>query len=55
MMNSRRVARIAVRQTLAGKLLILPGISTKLSTALSRFVPEKPLLRMVHGIQKGKQ
>lgn len=40
-MNSRRVARIAVRQTLAGKLLILPGISTKLSTALSRFVPEK--------------
>ena len=54
-MNSRRVARIAVRQTLAGKLLILPGISTKLSTALSRFVPEKPLLRMVHGIQKGKQ
>lgn len=54
-MNSRRVARIAVRQTLAGKLLIIPGISTKLGTALSRFVPEKPLLRMVHGIQKGKQ
>ncbi|MCD8355596.1 MAG: SDR family oxidoreductase [Clostridia bacterium] len=51
---SEKVARLAVRQALAGKLLIIPGAAVRLGAVFSRFVPEKPLLRIVHGIQKGK-
>ncbi|MDO4173664.1 MAG: SDR family oxidoreductase [Eubacteriales bacterium] len=51
---SHYVAKIAVRQALAGQLLILPGTMTRLGAAASRFVPEKPLLRIVHHIQSGK-
>lgn len=54
-LSSEAVGKQAVRQTLAGKLLILPGMSVKLSAFAARLIPEKPLLRMVHGIQKGKQ
>lgn len=51
---SKVVAKQAVRQTFAGKLLIIPGMSVKLGTVAARFMPEKPLLRIVHNIQKGK-
>ncbi|MDO4287436.1 MAG: SDR family oxidoreductase [Eubacteriales bacterium] len=51
---SHYVARLAIQQTLAGKLLIIPGTMVKLGAVFSRFVPEKPLLRIVHSIQAGK-
>lgn len=53
-LSSEAVAKQAIRQALAGKLLILPGLSVKMGIMASRLIPEKPLLRIVHGIQKGK-
>ena len=52
--SSKSVAKLAVKQTLAGKLHIIPGVSVKFGVIASRFVPNKPLLRIVHGIQKRK-
>ena len=54
-LSSEVVAKQAVRQALAGKLFILPGLSVKMGTMASRLIPEKPLLRIVHRIQKGKK
>lgn len=54
-LSSETVAKQAVRQALAGKLFILPGFSVKMGTIASRLIPEKPLLRIVHCIQKGKK
>ena len=54
-LSSETVAKQAVRQALAGKLFILPGLSVKMGTIASRLIPEKPLLRIVHCIQKGKK
>lgn len=53
-LSSKQVAKQAVAQTLSGKLLIIPGTMIRLSTAASRLVPDKPLLRIVHGIQQRK-
>ncbi len=53
-LSSEQVAGEAVEQTLRGKLLIVPGTMMKLGTAAARFVPEKPLLRIVRGIQMRK-
>lgn len=51
---SEQVAKEAVEQTLAGKLLIIPGTTVKLGVFASRFAPSKPLLRIVRGIQERK-
>lgn len=52
--TSAQVAKHAVEQTLAGKLLIIPGASIKLTVFASRFAPSKPLLRIVRNMQERK-
>lgn len=53
-LTSAQVAQEAVEQTLAGKLLIVPGTSVKIGVFASRFAPNKPLLRIMRGIQERK-
>ena len=53
-LTSAEVAKAAVEGTLAGKLLIIPGGSVKLGVLASRFALEKPLLRIMRGIQEKK-
>ena len=53
-LTSAQVAKQAVEQTLAGKLLIVPGAAVRLGVFASRFAPNKPLLRIVRGIQERK-
>ena len=53
-LSSHQVAVQAVNQTLAGKLIIMPGTMVKLGAAASRFIPDKPLMRIIHSIQKQK-
>ncbi|MDO5547544.1 MAG: SDR family oxidoreductase [Eubacteriales bacterium] len=52
--KSADVARIAVRDTLRGKLLIVPGWSTKLGLAAGRLVPDRQMLRIVKLLQEMK-
>ncbi|MDD6987811.1 MAG: SDR family oxidoreductase [Butyricicoccus porcorum] len=52
--SCEQVAKQAVEQTLAGKLLIFPGKMVRLGAAASRLVPDKPLLRIVRSFQEKK-
>lgn len=54
-LNSYAVARYAIDQTLAGKLLIVPGGMMKSARVLEKFVPEKLLLRISYHMQKRKK
>lgn len=54
-MSARKVARIAIDQSLRNKLIIVPGISTKLALFFNRFVPWKLSLRITYHIQKRKE
>lgn len=53
-LTSKQVAKQAVEQALAGKLLIIPSTAVRFGAIASRFVPDKPLLRIVRGIQERK-
>ena len=53
-MTSAEVARIAVRGTLRGQLLIIPGLSTRAGLAAGRLVPDRQLLRIMRLIQSMK-
>lgn len=50
-MKSEDVARIAVRETLRGKMLIVPGVTTKLGLAAGRMLPDGQLLKIMNIIQ----
>lgn len=52
--SSAAVARIAVRDTLRGKLLIVPGWTTRLGLAAGRLVPDEQMLHIVKRIQQLK-
>ena len=52
--SSAAVARIAVRDTLRGKLLIVPGWTTQLGLVAGRLVPDEQMLRIVKLIQQLK-
>lgn len=53
-LTSAQVAKQAVEGTLAGKLLIIPGMTVRLGAAAARLVPEQVLLRIVHRFQQSK-
>ena len=53
-LDSRSVAEYAVRQTLQGKLLIIPGKQMKFLHTAARLVPDKALARLVWHVQKRK-
>ena len=54
-MTSEATARIAIRNMLRGKLIIIPGIRNKLSVFMMKFVPRKILLRVVSRMQSFKE
>lgn len=51
---SESVAEYAVRQTLKGKKVIIPGMQMKAVHFFQRFVPEPALARMAYKIQRRK-
>lgn len=52
--SSTTVAKYAIDQLLAKKMLIIPGFKMKCAKLLSRFVSDKFLLRVTYRIQKKK-
>ena len=53
-LSSEYVAKYAVDKMLKGKMLIVPGFSTKLGLFLNRFIPYKLSLKVVGIIQRKK-
>lgn len=53
-LESRYVARYAIRKMLKGKRIIIPGLSMKLLVFFSRFIPEKLLTKITYHIQRKK-
>lgn len=54
-LTSKAVARMAVRDTLRGKMLIIPGIATRLGLTAGRLVPDEEMLRIMKLIQGMKE
>ena len=54
-MTSKEVAHIAVRDTLKGKLLIIPGLTVKAGLIAGRLVPDEQLLKVMKLIQGMKR
>lgn len=54
-LDSRAVAEYTLKKMFAGKLVIVPGIMMKTVHFFSRFVPEKPLLKITYRVQKQKE
>lgn len=53
-LSSQKVAKIAVDGMLKNKLIIIPGLSTKLGIFFTRFLPYKLQLKIIYNIQKRK-
>lgn len=53
--SAEYVAEYAVKKTLSGKLIAIPGLMVRAGVAASKFVPDKLLSRFVYGIQKRKK
>lgn len=53
-MNSPKVARIAIDKLLKKKLIIIPGLSTRLGIFATRFLPYKLQLKIIYRIQRRK-
>lgn len=53
-LTSKYVARVAIDNTLKGKLIIVPSLKMKLGVFFSRFLPYKLQLKILYKIQKGK-
>ena len=53
-LSSERVAELAIKQALKGKLIIIPGAMIKAGLFFRRFAPEKTLLKITYGFQKRK-
>ena len=52
--SAAKVAKLAIRKTLDGKLIIVPGIGVKLGLFFNRFIPYKLSMRIVYKIQDRK-
>lgn len=50
-LTSAAVAQMAVRETLRGRLLIIPGLSTRAGLTAGRLVPDRQMLRIMKLIQ----
>jgi short-subunit dehydrogenase len=53
-LSSQYVAKYAVDKMLKNKLIIIPGILTKIGVFLTRFVSYKFLLKVMYFVQKQK-
>ncbi len=53
-LNSYKTAEYAIKKTLSGKLIIIPGVSIKFAYILNRLAPTKLALKIAYKIQKQK-
>ena len=53
-LNSYKTAEYAIKKTLSGKLIIIPGVSIKFACILNRLAPTKLALKIAYKIQKQK-
>ena len=53
-LQCEKVAKYAIDKTLENKLIIIPGLTTKLGVFLNRFIPTKLSLRIIYHIQERK-
>lgn len=53
--SAEYVAEYAVRKTLSGKLIAIPGLMVRAGVFVSRFIPYKLLSVITYGIQKRKK
>lgn len=53
-LQCQKVAKYAIDKTLKNKLIIIPGLTTKLGVFLNRFIPTKLSLRIIYHIQERK-
>ncbi len=53
-LNSYKTAEYAIKKTLSGKLIIIPGASIKFAYILNRLAPTKLALKIAYKIQKQK-
>lgn len=53
-LNSMEVARYAIRKTMCGKLVIVPGFTMKCAHVFGRFLPDRLLARAAYHMQKRK-
>jgi len=54
-LEAKYVARYAIKKMFKGKLIIIPGLTTKLGIFLSKFIPTKLLLRITYNFQTKKR
>lgn len=54
-LSSEYVAKYGIDKTLENKLIIIPGLSTKIGVFFNRFLPTKLSLKIIHSIQKRKR
>ena len=54
-MESRDVAEYAIKKMFKKKMIIIPGITMKVSKFMIRFIPESILLHTAYHIQKRKR
>lgn len=54
-LSSDKVTKYTLKRIFKGKLLIIPGITIKISLFLTRFIPRKLLLKIIYKIQKKKK
>lgn len=52
--QSKKVAKLAIDKTLKHKLIIIPGLTTKLGFFFNRFLPYKLSLKIIYYIQERK-
>lgn len=53
-LNSYKTAEYAIKKTLSGKLIIIPGLSIKFAYILNRLAPTKLALKIAYKIQNKK-
>lgn len=53
--SAEYVSEYAVRKTLSGKLIVIPGLMVRAGVFVSRFIPYKLLSVITYGIQKRKK
>ena len=54
-LESRAVAEYAVKKMFYRKMVIIPGITMKLSKFFTRFIPDSILLKVAYQIQNKKR
>ena len=54
-LESKHVAKYALKKMFKGKMIIIPGLSIKFLVFFSRFIPERLLSKITYNIQRKKE